>query len=282
MNAKRGENATSPSAPEGLTRAPGKGAASWLLLLVFSGLLGAWLWLTPPGFVGKLSALGYAVCHQIPAHSFLLGGQQFPLCARCTGLYLGAMISLGFHFTQGREGLFPRWPQMATLALFLLAFLGDGINSFSQLIPGFSPLYPPGNGLRLATGLGVGLGVGAVFVPAFNQSVWASFEQQAVWASPRQAVLAGGWVALGGLAVVSEVPALQAISLAVSGLGVFVVLSLVYTLAMVLLLRKANTFRRWRELGLPALAGATLALLQISLFSLLRYGLTLSLGGLNL
>lgn len=232
--------------------------------------------------MGKLSALGYAVCHQIPARSFLLGGQQFPLCARCTGLYLGAMISMGFHFALGRKGQFPRRSQLAILALFLLAFLGDGINSFSQLIPGLSPLYPPGNGLRLATGLGVGLGVGAVFVPAFNQSVWANFEQKAIWASPRQAVLAGVCVALGGLAVVSEIPALQAIVMVVSGLGVFVVLSLVYTLAMVLLLRKTNTFRRWRELGLPFLAGATLTLLQIGLFSLLRYGLTGSWGGLNL
>lgn len=30
------------------------------------------------------------VCHQIPARSFHLWGAQLPVCARCTGIYVGA------------------------------------------------------------------------------------------------------------------------------------------------------------------------------------------------
>jgi len=35
------------------------------------------------------------VCHQIPAKTFLIGGKKLLVCARCTGIYLGALtISL--------------------------------------------------------------------------------------------------------------------------------------------------------------------------------------------
>lgn len=31
-------------------------------------------------------------CHQIPERSFTIGGYQFPLCARCTGICVGYII----------------------------------------------------------------------------------------------------------------------------------------------------------------------------------------------
>lgn len=33
-------------------------------------------------------------CHQIPERSFFIKSYQFPICARCTGLYLGYIIAL--------------------------------------------------------------------------------------------------------------------------------------------------------------------------------------------
>ena len=32
------------------------------------------------------------ICHQLPARSFFTAGVQWPVCARCTGLYLAAPI----------------------------------------------------------------------------------------------------------------------------------------------------------------------------------------------
>jgi uncharacterized membrane protein len=32
---------------------------------------------------------GSVVCHQLPERSFLTAGRQWPVCARCAGLYLG-------------------------------------------------------------------------------------------------------------------------------------------------------------------------------------------------
>jgi uncharacterized membrane protein len=39
-------------------------------------------------------AVGSLICHQRPDRSFFWGEQQFPVCARCTGLYLSAAFGL--------------------------------------------------------------------------------------------------------------------------------------------------------------------------------------------
>jgi len=36
---------------------------------------------------------GAFVCHQRPERSFFLAGHQLPVCARCTGLYVGAALA---------------------------------------------------------------------------------------------------------------------------------------------------------------------------------------------
>ena len=36
---------------------------------------------------------GTFICHQRPERSFFVHGQQMPVCARCTGLYLGAALA---------------------------------------------------------------------------------------------------------------------------------------------------------------------------------------------
>jgi uncharacterized membrane protein len=37
--------------------------------------------------------VGRVVCHQLPARSFHLWAAQLPVCARCTGLYLGGAMA---------------------------------------------------------------------------------------------------------------------------------------------------------------------------------------------
>lgn len=40
--------------------------------------------------VAFIFAIGSVICHQLPDRSFFVDGRQLPVCARCTGLYLGA------------------------------------------------------------------------------------------------------------------------------------------------------------------------------------------------
>lgn len=52
----------------------------------------------PAGETPRLSALTYAagamVCHQRPERSFHRGAAQYPVCARCFGLYTGAVAGV--------------------------------------------------------------------------------------------------------------------------------------------------------------------------------------------
>ncbi len=43
---------------------------------------------------GFIFAIGSLICHQRPERSFFIDGQQLPVCARCTGLYLSGVIGL--------------------------------------------------------------------------------------------------------------------------------------------------------------------------------------------
>jgi uncharacterized membrane protein len=37
-------------------------------------------------------AMRICFCHRLPERSFFFKGKQFPLCARCTGMIVGAMV----------------------------------------------------------------------------------------------------------------------------------------------------------------------------------------------
>ena len=54
-----------------------------------------------PMWTIAIYAIGSKICHQIPQRSFHLNGVQWPVCARCLGLYLsapvGAMAALVAH-----------------------------------------------------------------------------------------------------------------------------------------------------------------------------------------
>ena len=39
-------------------------------------------------------AIGSLICHQRPERSFFWGAHQFPVCARCTGLYVSAALGM--------------------------------------------------------------------------------------------------------------------------------------------------------------------------------------------
>lgn len=67
---------------------------TWIVLIPVILIIFVWLLNTPAGLMGKADAIGYAVCHRIDLRSFHLGERQMPLCARCSGMYLGAMLGL--------------------------------------------------------------------------------------------------------------------------------------------------------------------------------------------
>ena len=68
----------------------------WFVPLAILVVFVAFVFITPPGLLGKADGIGYAVCHRIDARSFHLHDRQLPLCARCTGEFNAAAIALIF------------------------------------------------------------------------------------------------------------------------------------------------------------------------------------------
>ena len=244
------------------------------LVVAALALVGVWLYETPAGLLGKIDAIGYTVCHQAPARSFAIGERAMPLCARCTGMFLGALIGLGYLSRQGRKGEMP--PLRIALVLIFLAagWAFDGVNSFARLIPALPHLYTSQNWLRLLTGFGMGLGIASVLIPVFNQSVWIDYQPVAALGQWRHLFSVAGLLLLSGAGIVSENPLLAYPLAVLSGLGVLVMLTSVYTVVWVLLSRTENRYHTIRQLWLPLLAGFTTAMLQISLIDAGRFWLT--------
>jgi len=138
------------------------------------------------------------LCHQIPERSQTAGGVALPLCARCTGMYLGAaftLLALTVFGQHQRSGL-PRAPASYVLLAFIAAWGIDGANSTWALFTGQALIYPPDNMLRLATGFGAGFSIACALSPiyagSFRDGADASPVLAPFWRLPAVLGLAGG------------------------------------------------------------------------------------------
>ncbi len=252
----------------------------WLFFLAVGVLVLGWLLNTPGGLLGKADAIAYSVCHRIEGHSLHLDDRQLPLCARCTGMFLGALLGLLYQSRvgRGRSGM-PSWKVGVVLGLLFLAFGVDGVNSYLHFFPGAPGLYEPQNWLRLITGTGMGLGISAVLYPAFNATVWSAVDERPALPGLRSL---GALVALAALMdalVLTENPLILYPLALISAGSVVLLLALIYSMVWIMLFRMENRYQRFRQLFYPLVAGFAVALLQIAAIGWLRYLLTHTWGG---
>lgn len=101
---------------------------------------------------------GSLVCHQLPERSFHVAGFQLPVCARCTGAYLGAAAGLVVWVA--------RWPpaRAATLrgSRALATFAAAAVPTLLTLATSAGGVWDPGNLVRAALALPLGVAAGAV------------------------------------------------------------------------------------------------------------------------
>jgi uncharacterized membrane protein len=255
-------------------------------VLVFA----VWFSLTPPGLLGKADAVGYAICHRIGERSFHIGDRQLPLCARCTGEFYSAAISLIFFafFSKKQSGM-PGWKLGVPLLFFFAAFGIDGSNSFLYLLKQTSGgalnnipnLYIPNNTLRLFTGSGMGIALASILYPAFNQSAWKDSDPGRALDWKKLGILIA-IILLVNLAILTESSIVLYPIAILSVLGVLALLITVFSMVWLLIMRQENEFTALKQMWLPVLAGTTLAFLMISAIDLLRFRLTGTWGGFPL
>jgi len=258
-------------------------ALKGVIVFVVGILTLGWLLTTPKGLLGKSDAIGYAVCHRIGGRSMHLGERQLPLCVRCTGMFLGAMLGLVYQgiYSRKKAGM-PPLQVWVVFGFFVAAFAVDGVNSYLHLFPGAPGVYEPRNYLRLLTGTGMGLVVAGAIFPAFNQTVWKNWDKSpAIPGLKSLTLLIVLALIMDGL-VMTENPLLLYPFALISATGVLVLLSIVYSMMWLMILRMENQFQRVSQLWLPLLGGFGMALLQIIILDLARYALTGTWEGFHL
>lgn len=257
-----------------------------VLIATLAGLA-AWMYVAPPGLMGKLDAIGYAVCHRLDSHSLHIGARQMPLCARCTGEFNAAAVALIFQtVVSPRYSLLPRKGIIAVLAAFFLAFALDGSNSYLGLLRAMEPgslawipsLYSSDSVTRVFTGSGMGLVLGSILYPMYNQSVWQSPVLKPALDWRKFAILVGSVAAI-DLGTLTESPIVLYPVALLSALGVLALLGIVFSIVWIMTMRQENAIVTARQLWLPAAAGATLALLMIVGIDLARLSITHTWGG---
>ena len=254
----------------------------WFVPIAAALAFAAWMYLSPEGALGKLDAIGYAVCHRIDARSFQIDDRQLPLCARCTGEFYAAGFALIFMaFVSGRRSKFPSRGIIAVLVLFFLAFAIDGSNSYLYLLKQTAQgsldkipnLYVPNNTLRLFTGSGMGIALAVVLYPIINQTLWRELDNRPALEWRSFGILVGSIIII-NLLILTDSPIILYPIAYLSALGTLSLLVIVFTMLWIMIMRQDNTFENVRQLWLPVLGGFTLAMLMILSIDLLRLQLT--------
>lgn len=263
------------TSPVQATSTPSRVQLSRLGVLLLGGaVLLVWFLGTPDGLLGKADAIGYAVCHRIDLRSFHLGERTLPLCARCSGMYLGILISITF-FSIGKRkfALFPPKHMILLLGLICVGYAIDGVNSYLHLLPGELGVYEPSNFLRLTWGVLFGIVLASFIYPAFNQSVWREpVYQPALRSLSDLFILISAGVIVVALVMFENPLFLYPLALLSSGM-VLIVLTIVYTMMLMMIFKRENRADTLWDVGMVMFAGLTLAVVQIGIFDFIRYSI---------
>jgi uncharacterized membrane protein len=130
------------------------GPVLWFALVALSPVL-------PPLLGAAVYGLGGIICHQLPDRSFHWHGAQLAVCARCTGIYLGACASIVV--APLRPSVSARWIRPPARIAWLLGIAA--VPMAVTLVAEWTGLWAPASALRAATGVLVGA-AGAVVVTA--------------------------------------------------------------------------------------------------------------------
>ena len=255
----------------------------WIIPLAALFALAVFIYISPPELLGKADAVGYAICHRIDERSFHLGERQLPMCARDTGTFTSAGLTLLIlALTKPKRGGMPSKKIIFVLASLFLIWAFDGANSYLYLIkqiyegalPQVPNAYVPNNTLRLLTGTGMGMGMGAILYAAFNQSAWKKVDMRPALKDWRDLGILAGILYLVAFAILTEsIIVLYPIAY-ISVFGVLALLSLIFSVVWIMIMRQENSFTSLKEIWIALLAGFTLALIMILVIDLLRLRMT--------
>lgn len=254
-------------------RSAGERPWRWFFVAVFGVLLAALLFWPGQPLERKLYVVVHGICAQ--KNNIFLGGLQFPLCARNSGIYLSFMLTMFYIYGigRGRAGGLPPWPITITLLLFIPVMGVDGFNSLFMDI-GRQPLYTPDNFVRTLTGMGMGISIAVLLHLVLVKTLRKDVDDN-------QRVLRSWWELLGIMVI--DLLALAAIYGNLSLLfwplaflaffGISGVLYLVSLLLTALVMGYEGQVTKLSQLARPATVALIPTLLMLGVMSWLRFWL---------
>jgi uncharacterized membrane protein len=234
----------------------------------------------PWSVLDKAHLVGYGICHQIPERTFFFNGTPMPLCARCSGTYLGALVGFAGLLILGRRrvGQLPPTRVVIVLAGFIVLMGIDGLNSYLSFFPNAPQLYEPRNLFRLTTGLLNGLALSLIVYPVFNVTLWREVEQrrsietiwELAWFLPGIILIvliveSGAWFLLYPLSILS------------AG-GVLILLTMVNSMIALILTRRESMALGWGDAIVPILWGLAASFLELGAMIIFRAVMTERMG----
>jgi uncharacterized membrane protein len=234
-----------------------------------------------PGNVASKTHMAlHGLCAQRPSHSLQIGGSTLPMDARMTGIYIGAAVTVIWLIAARRlrSTRVPNLPEVALLAMFVVALAVDGLNAlFIDLrLP---ILYEPSNVLRLATGVLAGTSLGVALGHLFASSIWARGDQRRAVVTRPVELLAPLSVsaAIATLALI-DLPLLYApfaVGLLIAAIGVFWLLG---TVVLALLSDRGWSCHTWSDVAPMALTSLVAAIVTVGALAALRFAMEQVLG----
>jgi len=229
----------------------------------------------------KLDVVGSAVCGRLPDHSFHLAGRQLPLCARCTGTFVGALLGFVGLFALGKRkaAQMPPAPVVGLLVGFIFLMALDGINSYLSLVLNRPLLYEPHNILRLTTGALHGLALSVIVFPIFNFTLWKEPEDRPALSGFRELGLVlllfvVPWI----LIVQAEIGFLLYPVAILSAMGVLTMLTVVNSMIVIIAARREAVAVFWWDAAWPVSLGFAAAMVEVAAIALLRWQLSITFG----
>jgi uncharacterized membrane protein len=252
-----------------------------IIPIIVLAIVALWFFFTPEGVLGKADAVGYAVCHRISIRSFFVESRQMPMCARCTGMYMGTACALIFQaiFSHRRGGM-PPYRIITLMTILTALWLIDGVNSYLHLFPQLPSLYEPNNILRLVTGSGIGIVAAMLLYPAFQQTIWSDWLPTPAMSGIKNMVALMMLTLVVDFMVLLNNPVLLFGAAIISSAFVLILLSMVYCMLLAILFKIENRWSRLRDVFLLLAAGFGVAIIQIGLMDWIRFILTGSWQGI--
>lgn len=229
--------------------------------------------------IERLRALVGGTCAQLDTHSFYPGGVQLPLCARCTGMYLGFAIGvIGLHVRGlGKAARMPRgWTALALLG-FIAVMAVDGFNSlFVDLhLP---HLYQPNNVLRLFTGMLTGTAMAAFLLTVVNGVLWRDPDLRPAYGSMRFLRGLAPALVIAFLAVLSQWGILLYPLALLSSAGVVLALTLINLTFVLAALGRVERFRTYAQVAPIFTVSLALAVTELIGLFLLKQSILAPVG----